>query len=94
MAAAGRLCYAKIMSIRRITISVPDKTAARIKKAAGTKPVSAWVAGVIEEHLEDAELERLWQEFYRSVRPREHDIRRANAIFKRLTKASRRERAA
>jgi hypothetical protein len=82
------------MSIRRITISVPEKTAARIKKAAGATPVSAWVAGVIEEHLEDAELERLWQEFYRSVRPRSDDVRRANAIFKRLTKAARRKRAA
>jgi hypothetical protein len=82
------------MSIRRITISVPDKTAARIKKAAGTTPVSAWVAGVIEEHLEEAELERLWREFYRGVRPQGDDVRRANAIFRRLTKAARRKRAA
>ena len=82
------------MSIRRITISVPDKTAARIKKAAGATPVSAWVAGVIEEHLEDAELERLWQEFYRSVRPRHDDVRRANAVFTRLTRTPRRKRAA
>jgi sirohydrochlorin ferrochelatase len=82
------------MSIRRITISVPDKTAARIKKAAGAMAVSAWVTGIIEERLEDAELDRLWQEFYRSVQPRGADVRRANAMFKRLTRTGRRNRAA
>jgi hypothetical protein len=82
------------MSIRRITISVPQRTAARIRKAAGATPVSAWVTSVIEEHLEDAELERLWREFYRSVRPRGDDVKRANAMFKRLTRGSRRTRAA
>ena len=33
------------MSIKRITISVPDDTAERIKKAANGIPVSAWVTG-------------------------------------------------
>jgi hypothetical protein len=82
------------MSIRRITISLPDDVARRIKKAAADKSVSAWVAGVIEDRLEDEELERLWQDFYRSVRPRREDVRRADALFKRLTKSPRRERAA
>ena len=82
------------MRIHRITISVPAKTAARIKKAAGAASVSAWVTGVIEEHLEDAELERLWQDFCRSVQPRRRDIRRADTIFKGLTRSSRRKRAA
>ncbi|MBK8593320.1 MAG: hypothetical protein IPN77_30250 [Sandaracinaceae bacterium] len=36
------------MTIKRITISVPSEVAARIKKAAGKTPVSAWVTGVIE----------------------------------------------
>ena len=74
------------MSIARITISVPKATAARIKKAAGAMPVSAWVTELIEDRLEDAELERLWDEFYRSVRPRREDVRRGEAIFRRLTK--------
>jgi hypothetical protein len=81
------------MSTKRITISVPAKVAARIKKAAGTRPVSAWVTGIIEERLDDVELERLWQDFYRSVAPRPKDIRRAESIFKRL-KNPRRTRAA
>jgi hypothetical protein len=82
------------MSIRRITISVPAATAARIKKAAGRMPVSAWVTGVIEERIEDVELERLWREFYESLAPRAADIKRADAMFRRLTKGSRRTSAA
>ena len=86
MARVMRACYAHVMTIRRITISVPADLAARIKKVAGTS-VSAWVAAVIEDHLDDAELERLWEEFYRSVRPRPTDVRRADALFRRLTRA-------
>ncbi len=82
------------MTIRRITISVPVAVATRIKRAAGRKPVSAWVTGVIEARLDDAELERLWDEFYESVKPRRLDIRRANSIFRRLTKSHRRKKAA
>ncbi len=82
------------MQIRRITISVPGEVAARIKKAARGASVSAWVTGVLEERLEDAELERKWKEFYRTVRPTHEDTRQANAIFRRLTKPRRRRRAA
>jgi hypothetical protein len=94
MASHRRACYANVMSIRRITISVPADVAVRIKKAAGKLPVSAWVTGVIEEHLDDADLERLWDEFYRSVRPDARDVRRANAVFRQLTRPRRRRRAA
>jgi len=82
------------MSIERITISVPSAVAARIKKAAGDTPVSAWVTGVIEDGLGDAELDGLWQDFYEGVRPRRADVRRAAVIFRRLTRPSRRKRAA
>jgi hypothetical protein len=82
------------MSIRRITISVPAATAARIKRAAGHTPVSAWVTGLIEERLDDLELDRLWHDFYRSVAPRRTDARRAGALFKRLTRPAGRKSAA
>jgi hypothetical protein len=82
------------MAIKRITISVPEGVAARIKKAAGAAPVSAWVTGLIEEHLNDAELETKWQAFYREVNPSRRDVRRAEALFNRLTKAKRRKGAA
>lgn len=77
------------MAIKRITISVPESTATRIKKAAGKKPVSEWVTGLIEEHLDEAELERQWEAFYRSVKPSAKEVRRAGALFERLTKGSR-----
>ena len=80
------------MSIRRITISVPEEVAGRIKKAAGDTPVSAWVTDLIEEHLDDAELDRQWNEFYREVSPKREDIRRADAMFTRLTRARRSRR--
>jgi hypothetical protein len=81
------------MSTRRITISVPSKVAARMKKAAGEASVSAWVTGLIEERLDDAELERLWNDFYKSVHPRPEDIRRADAIFRKLTRPRRKSAA-
>jgi hypothetical protein len=81
------------MSTRRITISVPTKVAARMKKAAGDASVSAWVTGLIEERLNDAELERQWNEFYKSIHFRPEDVRRAEAILRGLRKP-RRKRAA
>jgi len=82
------------MSIRRITLSVPERVAVRIKNAAGATPVSAWVTQLIEEHLDDLELERRWHEFYRAVAPTRDDARRADAKFKRLIGPARRRRAA
>lgn len=81
--------YVYVMSIKRITSGV----AARIKKAAGGAAVSAWVSGVIEEHLDDAELEREWERFCRDVAPSAQAERGADALFKRLTKPRRRTAA-
>jgi hypothetical protein len=77
------------MSTRRITISVPSKVAARMKKAAGHASVSAWITGLIEERLNDAELERQWNDFYKSIHFRPDDIRRGDAVFRGLTKPRR-----
>lgn len=84
--AAATPCYAKVMSIKRITISVPSEVASRIKKAAGHLPVSAWVTEVIEEHLDDAALERQWQRFHADVKPKAADVRRASTMLRRMTK--------
>ena len=78
------------MSIKRITLSVPEAVATRIKKAAGAKPVSAWVTELIEDHLDDVELERQWEAFYRDVNPSAKEVRRARLILDRLTKPGRR----
>lgn len=82
------------MAIKRITISVPEEIAARIKRAAGSMPVSAWVTELVEEHLDDADLERQWQAFYESVHPRPRDKRRAAEIFAAVVKPRRKRRAA
>ncbi|HVR19245.1 MAG TPA: hypothetical protein VMS65_06110 [Polyangiaceae bacterium] len=74
------------MAIRRMTISVPEEVAGRIKRAAGRQPVSSWVTAVIEEKLDDAELERQWEAFYREVGPKRDDVRRADAVVRRLTR--------
>lgn len=82
------------MAIKRLTISVPDTLASRIKKAAGKKPVSAWVSDLVEEHLDDTELERQWEAFYREVNPSAKEVRRAGALLDRLTKSSAKRGAA
>ncbi len=64
------------MAAVRITLSVPDELADRIKEAAGDGTVSGWVVKVIEEYLaEDEELERqfvAWLEAH----PIDEEIRR------------------
>lgn len=82
------------MSIRRITISVPEKTARKLKKAAGKQPVSAYLTGLIEERLTADEFQRLWEEFYRSVPMTKKDIAEGDAMYARLTRRPRRRRAA
>ena len=80
------------MSIRRITISVPERVANDIKRAAGKKPVSAWVTELIEERLGDAELDLLFDEFYAEVRPPLAAVRRAEAIFRGTARPRRKRR--
>jgi len=82
------------MSIKRITISVPNALAGRIKKAAGNVPVSAWVTDALEERLNELELERQWQAFYRDANPSRKDVALAEGMFKRLTKRGGRRGAA
>jgi hypothetical protein len=81
------------MAIKRITLSVPEEVVARVKRAAGTTPISAWVSQLIEQYLDEAELEERWREFVRDVAPTRDDSHRAEATLKRLMKP-RRKRAA
>ena len=84
--------YVYVMAIRRITISVPEDVARRLKAAAGDTPVSARVTQLIEEHLEEADLQRLWLEFYRDVSPSPADVRRARSMLTRIRRPARRQR--
>lgn len=78
--------YADRMTARRITVSVPEQLARRMREAAGGRPVSTWLADVVEEHLDDRELEEKWLAFYEGVSPTPADVRRADAILQRATK--------
>ena len=65
------------MAAVRITLSVPDELAARIKKAAGEGTVSGWVTHVIEDYLaEDAELERRFDEWLEAQPPADEETKR------------------
>jgi hypothetical protein len=77
------------MTIRRITISIPEAVARKIKRAAGRAPVSSWLTALVEEHLDDRALDRAWAEFCRDVKPTRPDSKRADALFSRLTKRRR-----
>lgn len=57
------------MSIKRVTISVPEELADRIKKAAGEQPVSTWVNELIQHHLGQEDADRLWKEYVAEVKP-------------------------
>jgi hypothetical protein len=85
----GRIYDPNAMPRRQITIRVSATLAARIKKAAGRLPISAWAARVIEERLDDADHERMWREFHGRVRPRAVDVKRADEIFEKITRPSR-----
>ena len=74
------------MAVRRITVSIPEQVAQRMRKAAGSRPVSTWLADLIEEHLDERELEAKWLAFYEGVNPKPGDLRRADDILRRAQK--------
>ncbi len=82
--------YARVMSIRRITISVPSHLAAKVKRAAGKTPVSAYVAAVLEEKLDEEEVVRAWRAHVESVAPTSEDEARAERVIAGLKKKRRR----
>jgi hypothetical protein len=85
MLEAATLCYVYVMPIRRITISVPDALADKIKDAAGDTPVSQWVADLIERKLnEEDELEEQWNKFVKALPPDPESEARAAEMFDRL----------
>lgn len=73
------------MAAVRITLSVPDELAARIKAAAGSGTVSGWIVKIIKEYLaEDAELERRFDEWLEANPPSEEATQRADELFEHL----------
>lgn len=79
------------MSIKRITVSVPRELASKVKKAAGKATVSAFVAAVLEERIENERLEREWQRYAADLRAAATGAERAeaDAMFVRVTRSKR-----
>ncbi|MGQ0573697.1 MAG: hypothetical protein ACT4RN_05760 [Pseudonocardia sp.] len=70
------------MATVRITLSVPEELANRIKKSAGEGTVSGWVVNVIENHIaEDAELERQFVEWLEAIPPDEDTMKSVDAAI-------------
>ncbi len=74
------------MAVRRITVSISSEVAQRMREAAGTRPVSTWLADLIVDHLDDRALEEKWLAFYEGVNPKPAEVRKADDILRRATR--------
>lgn len=72
------------MAIKRVTVSLPDDLASRLKSEAGDRSVSAYVAELIYEHLVEAEAGRLWQEYVAEAAVSADDVAAADEILDEL----------
>jgi hypothetical protein len=72
------------MATTRVTISLPADLVAKLKVEAGERSMSAYVAALIQEHLEEAELERLWQAYLADVGVTADDIATADQVLDEL----------
>lgn len=78
------------MPTKRITISLPDETATRIKQAAGReRSVSEWVAGAVARSLEEEDLRRRFLEFCDAVSATPKQHAQVDAAFVWITKGKR-----
>lgn len=82
------------MATVRITLSVPEELAGRIKTAAGDGTVSGWVVKVIEEYLaEEVLLERQFDEWLEEHPVDEETMRYVDEMMEKAL-GSRRDRGA
>ncbi len=72
------------MAIKRVTISLPEDLAGRLRADAGDRSVSAHVAAIIAHHLEDRDLDALWQAYLDEVDLSPADIAGADRLLDSL----------
>jgi hypothetical protein len=58
---------------------------AKLKTEAGELSISAFVAGLIQKHLEEVELERLWKAYVDDVGVTADDVATADRVLDKLT---------
>jgi hypothetical protein len=68
----------------RVTVSLPTDLVAKLKTEAGERSMSAFVATLIQEHLEEAELERLWKAYVDDVGVTADDVATADRVLDEL----------
>jgi hypothetical protein len=68
----------------RVTVSLPTDLVAKLKTEAGERSMSAFVAALIQEHLEEAELERLWKAYVDDVGVTADDVATADRVLNEL----------
>jgi hypothetical protein len=81
------------MPITRVTISMPSELARKVKKAAGKKPVSAWLTELVDEHLSAQDLEGAWERYIADMAFTQRETEHARARLDRLLKRRRRRAA-
>lgn len=75
------------MATKRITVSVPEEIAVRIKRASGeSHSVSEWVTSAVIRAFEEEDLTRRFLEFCDGVKASSSDEKRAERSFDRITK--------
>lgn len=75
------------MAIKRVTVSLPAEIADRLRAEAGGRSVSAYVAELISERLEDTELDALWRAYLDEVGLSADDIDAADRVLDELVAA-------
>jgi hypothetical protein len=68
----------------RVTVSLPTDLVAKLKTAAGERSLSAFVAALIQEHLEGAESDRLWKAYVDDVGVTADDVATADRVLNEL----------
>ena len=74
------------MATKRITVSVPEEIATRIKRAAGrNRSVSEWVTNAVTRTLEEEDLRQRFLEFCDAVKATPAQEKQAKASFDLIT---------
>ncbi|HEX6237563.1 MAG TPA: hypothetical protein VFZ68_10245 [Acidimicrobiales bacterium] len=72
------------MAIKRVTISLPEELAGRLRAEAGDRPVSAHVADLIARHLEERDLDELWRSYLDEIDLSPDDVAAADRLLDEL----------
>jgi len=73
------------VTIKRVTISLPEELVDSVRGVVGDGSMSAYVADLIREHLQDDDLDALWRAFVADVGLSADDVTAADRVLDELT---------